>query len=161
MSYTIKPIKRKDLLSVFQLRNALFGRAQTDILQHLAECREVFRIGSQKILYRNKLCGFVVAIPEDNVGTFGVFYDHQNGDKSFSEKFMYISQIGIKKEHQKKGLGSRLVGVVEHLAKREGLEKITLLAKRESIPFWEKNGFALKDDEYNYNSKHYCFTKTI
>lgn len=55
----------------------------------------------------------------------------------------YIDVVEVPKDLQKKGLGTKIVSNLESDMKKEGYKSAFLLAKEDSIPFWEKQGYSV------------------
>lgn len=70
------------------------------------------------------------------------------GRLTIEKKRGIISQMAIKQEYQKKGIGSEiLLKLLDECSNRE-LEKITLSARKTAIDFYEKFGFEAFGDYY-------------
>lgn len=53
----------------------------------------------------------------------------------------YIDVVEVPKDLQKKGLGTKIIENLETDIRAEGHKTVFLLAKEESVPFWEKQGY--------------------
>lgn len=57
-------------------------------------------------------------------------------------KWFYLTDLWIEEKHRRKGLGSKLLGMIESKAKTEGMEHIYLwTAGQINSLFYEKNGY--------------------
>lgn len=55
----------------------------------------------------------------------------------------YIDVVELPENLQRKGLGTKIVQNLEYDIKKEGHKSAFLLAKEESVPFWEKQGYTI------------------
>lgn len=60
-----------------------------------------------------------------------------------TRKGNYIDVIELPENLQGKGLGTKIVENLEYDIKKEGHKSVFLLAKEESVPFWEKQGYSI------------------
>jgi ribosomal protein S18 acetylase RimI-like enzyme len=67
-----------------------------------------------------------------------------------------LINIGVAREHQRQGIGTRLVGFVERRARNEGKVAVTLGTSRnaagvpwKSFPWWQSLGYAVTGEEVN------------
>ena len=56
--------------------------------------------------------------------------------------FAYIYDVIVKEEHRGNGLGDSLINAVIHHPDSQSLSSIELVCRKESIPFYQKNGFS-------------------
>jgi len=59
-----------------------------------------------------------------------------------------ISQMAIKKAHQKTGIGRKILTELIHKCKSQGIEKIELSARETALEFYKKNGFMTFGNKY-------------
>jgi len=59
-----------------------------------------------------------------------------------------MRQLAVKKNRQRKGVGSTLVEYAEGIARDRDFKRIELNARKESIPFYEKIGYKCIGEEF-------------
>lgn len=71
--------------------------------------------------------------------------------------------LAVSKDHQDKGIASRLLEEWEKGAKKEGFHKLHLWADKRNVEFYKKRGFTLVGDIPNnfYGADDYLFYKSI
>ncbi len=86
------------------------------------------------ILYKNK---------EKTIGF--CYYKERNNH-------IYLEEIHVKKEARGKGIGSKMLNLVEKFAKRKGYKEIILDAHISAVNFYLKKGYKIrkKDKDPNY-----------
>lgn len=62
-------------------------------------------------------------------------------DGAPGDRALYLEGLFVEPDAGRRGIGSRLLAAVEDLARREGLNRIDLRARREAIGFFSKMGF--------------------
>ena len=69
---------------------------------------------------------------------------HEEHPFCYSQKWLYIDHICVKKEFQKKGIGSLLIEAAKEYAKKQNINQIMLdvwRVNQNAINFFEKKGF--------------------
>ena len=64
------------------------------------------------------------------------------------EETIRMRQVAIDPEHQKKGLGRRLVAFSEEVAIERGFREMTMHARATAVPFYERLGYTIDGEEY-------------
>lgn len=59
-----------------------------------------------------------------------------------------LKQMAVDNQHQKKGIGNKLMQAAEDFAKLKGFEKIVFHARASAIPFYEKLGYEIKSETF-------------
>ena len=102
--------------------------------------------------YRNEFdeidetCGFVVLYADGSaVGTGRFFSSEENG------KIAVFGRIAVLKEYRGREFGRKIMEELEKAAKKEGFRGAVLTAQEYAVPFYEKCGFSLSDDEILYD----------
>ena len=94
----------------------------------------------------DETCGFVVLyIGGKAVGTGRFFASEAD------ERIAVFGRIAVLKEFRGLKLGRRIMEELEKAAKKEGFCGAVLTAQEYAVPFYEKCGFSLSDDEILYD----------
>jgi ribosomal protein S18 acetylase RimI-like enzyme len=112
------------------------------------------RAGIEKYIKRNPTTCFVAKENEKVVGVILSGHDGRRG---------YIHHTAVAVSERKKGIGTALVGTAMNALKREGINKVALVAftKNEmGNSFWESNGFEVRKD-LTYRNKALVELKRI
>lgn len=73
-----------------------------------------------------------------------------------------LERICVLKEHRGKSFGKRLILKMEKTVREEGIEKTTLNAQVQAIPFYEQLGYEVVSDEFmDANIPHVTMEKTL
>jgi len=74
-----------------------------------------------------------------------------------------IRYMGVLPDFGKTGIGSKLLKYLETLAKEKGGRTIVLNARDYALPFYEKNGYRIKEKSYLLwdEIQHYLMEKTL
>ncbi len=74
-----------------------------------------------------------------------------------------IRYMGVLPGFGKMGIGSKLLQYLETLAKEQGCAAIVLNARDYALPFYEKNGYRIKEKSYLLwgEIQHYLMEKTL
>jgi ribosomal protein S18 acetylase RimI-like enzyme len=97
-------------------------------------------------LDKNPNTCFVVEYKNEIIGTIMAGNDGRRG---------HIYHLMVKPEHQKNGLGKKLLEKAERALKKEGIRKIFLVAFKKNKTgntFWNNNGYEIRND-LNYRDK--------
>ena len=65
--------------------------------------------------------------------------------------WLYITDLGVDKEYERQGIGSKLIKMAHELAGGEKDIAVYLIANDKAIPFYEKLGMDKADDVMKYN----------
>ncbi|MBR4421646.1 MAG: GNAT family N-acetyltransferase, partial [Erysipelotrichaceae bacterium] len=65
--------------------------------------------------------------------------------------WLYITDLGVDRDHEGQGIGSELMRKAHELAGGEKDIAIYLIANEDAIPFYEKLGMKRADDVMSYN----------
>ena len=102
--------------------------------------------------YRNEFdkfddtCGYVALYANGKaVGTGRFFPSEADG------KIAVFGRIAVLKEYRGQELGRKIMEELEKAAKKEGFCGAVLTAQEYAVPFYEKCGFSLSDDEILYD----------
>jgi GNAT superfamily N-acetyltransferase len=57
----------------------------------------------------------------------------------------YVSNMFVREEHRKRGIGSALLGAIIATADERGYARVVLSPSRRSIPFYRRAGFIVPD----------------
>jgi len=104
------------------------------------------REGIGRFLKRNPATCFVAEAGGDLAGVILAGHDGRRG---------YIYHMAVAEAHRRQGIGSALVDRCLGALKREGINKVALVAFRANEAgnaFWERQGFALRED-LNYRNR--------
>lgn len=61
---------------------------------------------------------------------------------------MRLKQMAVAMNHQKKGIGNKLMQAAETFAKAKGFSKIVFHARSSAIPFYEKLGYEIMSETF-------------
>ena len=64
------------------------------------------------------------------------------------EKEGQIRYMGVDEKYRGKGLGAALVSWMEDIARKKGASGMILHARENAIPFYQKQGYAIKEKSY-------------
>ena len=117
-----------------------------DIYNLLMEFQEVFPHLMDKIPnleeYAEKLSEFAyVYLAKQNNKSVGILIFYANDEES---KTAYISLIGVKKGHERKGMGKELLEYCEKISRQSSMSRLKLEVDEDNVSavkFYEKNGF--------------------
>ncbi len=59
----------------------------------------------------------------------------------------YLEVLGVRPDHQRKGLGARLIQPVLERADRDGVDCLLETSDRAKVPYYERFGFEVVDDQ--------------
>ena len=65
--------------------------------------------------------------------------------------WLYITDLGVDRDHEGQGIGSKLMKKAHELAGGENDIAVYLVADEEAVPFYEKLGMRKADDVMTYN----------
>ncbi|WP_288010595.1 GNAT family N-acetyltransferase [Kyrpidia sp.] len=66
----------------------------------------------------------------------------------YGEKTMKIGRMAVLPSHRRRGLGSRVIGILEEIAEREGQRTIVLDAQVHARGFYERLGYEAEGEEF-------------
>ena len=66
-------------------------------------------------------------------------------------KCCHIEDVAVKKNHQGKGVGKRLVEDILERASEQDCYKVILMCSNDNIPFYEKIGFKVQDNAMRFD----------
>ena len=66
--------------------------------------------------------------------------------------WLYITDLGVDREYERKGIGSRLMKAAHEAAGGEKDIAVYLIANENAVPFYEKLGMKKADDVMQYNN---------
>ncbi|PIR26150.1 MAG: GNAT family N-acetyltransferase [Deltaproteobacteria bacterium CG_4_10_14_0_2_um_filter_43_8] len=73
-----------------------------------------------------------------------------------------LFQMVVSTQHQKKGIGKKLVEILEAKLKTDGIQLIHLHARKEAIPFYKHLGYVCEGEEFlEINIPHSRMVKRI
>ena len=104
------------------------------------------REGIDKYLKRNPTTSFVATCDEMAVGVILCGHDGRRG---------IIQHACVSPDYRRLGIGNRLVELALEALKKEGINKVLLVAFKKNEggnAFWEAQGFTLRED-LNYRNK--------
>lgn len=112
---------------------------QPEYLEVLALRQEVLRRPLGLNLYQEDLSAeldaqiFIYKINDKVVGCLlGLPVEHDT---------MRLKQMAVHPEHQRKGIGNKLMQAAENFAREKGFAKIHFHARETAIPFYERSGY--------------------
>jgi len=135
---TIRPMTLDDYDRVW----ALWMSCRNMGFNDLDDSRE----GISRFLKRNPNTCFVAEIGENLTGVILAGHDGRRG---------YIYHMAVGERFRRRGVGAALVEWCLGALKREGINKVALVAFRANEAgnaFWERQGFALRED-LNYRNR--------
>ena len=146
----IRKAKKEDAQEITKLRRDNLGKIDSNkylkkVVDFLIK-RDTIERNLKHIKERDFFC-----LVEDNVilGTIGLDKDE-------------VTDMFIKSNFVRKGLGSKLIKFIERHAKKKGLKKIWLESAQFSKVFYEKNGFKMKKIVDKGNNKiNYLMEKKL
>ena len=65
--------------------------------------------------------------------------------------WLYITDLGVDRDYEKQGIGSRLMKTAHELAGGEKDIAVYLIANEDAVPFYQKLGMKRADDVMKYN----------
>ena len=133
--FIINEAKEKDLQAIFELEKELFLEDKWSYFQFLEE-------------FKNKFSKIWVLKKEGEVTGYLIF-------REFSPE-IEIFKIGIKRKHQRKGLGTKLLQKLIEIGKEKKISKIFLEVKASNLQvynFYKKLGFKVFYKRKNYYGK--------
>jgi ribosomal protein S18 acetylase RimI-like enzyme len=99
-----------------------------------------------KFIEKNQNTNFIAEVDKRIIGTIMAGHDGRRG---------HIYHLVVKEEYREKGIGKELVKKTEDTLKKEGINKIFLVAFKNNgngNNFWENNGYKVRED-LNYRDK--------
>ena len=135
---TIRPMTIDDYNRVW----ALWMSCRNMGFNDLDDSRE----GIERFLKRNPATCFVAETGGNLAGVILAGHDGRRG---------YIYHMAVAEAHRRQGIGSALVDRCLGALKHEGINKVALVAFRDNEAgnaFWERQGFALRED-LNYRNR--------
>lgn len=91
-----------------------------------------------------------------SIGDFGELSDLKGEQENSCE----LARIGVHPEFQKQGIGTVLLQQCFEIAKKQGYDRIRLLAakvNKAALALYEKNGFKRCGEVYRFNIHFYCY----
>ena len=91
-------------------------------------------------------CGYVVLYDGEQAVATGRFYPdpHRSG-------ITVLGRIAVLKDRRGQNLGRKVMEELEKAALFKGASRLALTAQEYAVPFYEKCGFSLSDDEILYD----------
>lgn len=79
-----------------------------------------------------------------------------------NEKTAQLRQMAVDDSLQKTGAGSRMLAFAEEQARGNGFSELMMHARKEAVPFYQKNGYAIRGEEFTeVNIPHYEMFKRL
>lgn len=73
-----------------------------------------------------------------------------------------VQRVAVLKKYRKKGIGKRLIQVIEEKVRERSGQKLTLGSQNTAIPFYEKLGYTTEGPEFmDAEIPHHTMTKTL
>jgi ribosomal protein S18 acetylase RimI-like enzyme len=73
-----------------------------------------------------------------------------------------MRQVAVDFEHQRRGIGSKLVAFSERVAREAGFREMVLNARDTAVPFYERNGYAKHGEPFvEVTVRHYAMSKSL
>lgn len=73
-----------------------------------------------------------------------------------------VQRVAVLKKYRKKGIGKRLIQVIEEKVRERSGQKLTLGSQNTAIPFYEKLGYTIEGPEFmDAGIPHHTMTKTL
>ena len=66
----------------------------------------------------------------------------------FSETTVQLRQMAVDTSLQGQGAGSKILAFAEEQARAAGFTELMMHARKEAVPFYHKNGYAVRGDEF-------------
>jgi GNAT superfamily N-acetyltransferase len=138
------PLTKESSLSAFHSNN----NELNDFLKNDALTSQDFLISRTYLCYYGEtLVGFLTLVTDTIEVKLVDVLDGVNGYQYSKYPCIKIARIAVDRDYAGKGIGRFLllwaVGTVYRVSRVVGCRYITVDAKRESVPFYEKNGFRL------------------
>ncbi|MGZ8261814.1 MAG: GNAT family N-acetyltransferase [Methylotenera sp.] len=113
-----------------------------------AGCIEVRQTDTPEVLarflYRNPTCSYAAYAGTRLIGAILAGHDGWRG---------YLYHMAVKPDYRERGIGTQLVNAAVSAIKREGIQKVHCLVKRDNLiaqQFWEACSFDLREDLFDY-----------
>ena len=100
-----------------------------------------------KSLLQDKQNFFLIAEEIKIIGFINAFILEREGRHTKHKKTMHIEQLGVKKGEHNRGIGTKLIEEIKHIAKENNCDNIILDVwsfNDSAIKFYNKNGFKEK-----------------
>jgi N-acetylglutamate synthase len=98
-----------------------------------------------RFLYRNPTCNYAAYAGTRLVGAILAGHDGWRG---------HLYHMAVKPDYRERGVGTRLVNAAVSAIKREDIQKIHCLVKRDNLiaqQFWEACSFDMREDLYDFS----------
>ncbi|MFQ6025100.1 MAG: GNAT family N-acetyltransferase [Nitrosopumilaceae archaeon] len=142
MEVTIRKIEEADLSNGF-LESLDSLRKASDL--DAKKAKEIFNHIKSKSDHEI----YVAVLGSQVVGSATIFIEqkfiHDGG------KVGHIEDVAVRKEHQRKGVGEKLIEALLDYAKKKGCYKTILGSADDVMPFYEKLGFKRHSNEMRYD----------
>ena len=101
--------------------------------------------------YKNKLKDILVAEDKGKIVSF-LLYIYRPKGKVFAENYFYIEDLFVTPEYRGRGIGKKLMNLVEEEAKKRGIKKLRLSSKVKNTPANTLyKGLGYKVEQYDWN----------
>ncbi|WP_346317354.1 GNAT family N-acetyltransferase [Chitinophaga sp. YIM B06452] len=72
------------------------------------------------------------------------------------ENTVQLRQMAVDETMQRSGTGSKILAFAEQQARASGFSELMMHARKEAVPFYEKNGYQVRGEEFTeVNIPHY------
>ncbi|MCD4817626.1 MAG: GNAT family N-acetyltransferase [Candidatus Cloacimonetes bacterium] len=79
-----------------------------------------------------------------------------------SSDIVHLKQMVVAEEKRKTGKGKKLLSFAEEYLKKEGISKIILHSRKDSVGFYQKSGYLIEGSEFiEVTIPHFKMAKTI
>lgn len=132
----LQPIHESDYPKLIKLWEAAgcIDIRQTDTPEALAT-----------FLHRNPTCNYAAYAGTRLIGALLAGHDGWRG---------YLYHMAVKPDYRERGIGARLVNAAVSAIKREDIQKVHCLVKRDNLiaqQFWEACSFELREELFDYS----------
>jgi len=145
MVIEIKNIANEDIKNIVECENNTWEEGMRYSAEDFKDMIKRYPSSFFGVYVGDKLSGMYYAQP---IKELKKTWEENNSEKSFdpNSKMLYVTNIGVRKDVQKSGLGSELLKAGKEFAVKNGFETIYLGSRLISTGFFAKSGFEIYEE---------------
>ncbi len=160
MSITFTAAKKENLNSIMQIKHSNFAEKETptkeSVLAAINNPRNTFIVayGNQK-----QVIGYISGPVAKERYLFSDIFDEKKG-KHINKRYQMINSLVVSSEYAGEKIAAKLLEQMANNAVKQAIEFVALVCLKEMAPFYEKNGFIVKEVSTEHDSGQIWYKMT-